>query len=148
MSLLCSAALVDGYSARRDARAIRYPPRLASGACFQPIVPIGVTLAMKVAREETCGPLAPLFRFHTEEEAMRLANATEFGLAAYFHSRDSDRIWRVGEAPEYGTVDVNMGIISTEVARFGGMKGSGLGRERARHGLDEFLASKYLRLGG
>ena len=103
---------------------------------------------MKVAREETFGPLAPLFRFDAEEDAIRLANATEFGLAAYFYSRDIGRIWRVGEALEYGIVGVNVGIISTEVAPFGGMKESGIGREGSHYGLDEFMEVKYLCLGG
>ena len=118
------------------------------GTFFEPTVITGVTPVMKVAREETFGPLAPLFRFDTEEEAIRLANATEFGLAAYFYSRDIGRIWRVGEALEYGIVGVNVGIISTEVAPFGGMKESGIGREGSHYGLDEFMEVKYLCMGG
>ena len=118
------------------------------GTFFEPTVITGVTPAMKVAREETFGPLAPLFRFDAEEDAIRLANATEFGLAAYFYSRDIGRIWRVGEALEYGIVGVNVGIISTEVAPFGGMKESGIGREGSHYGLDEFMEVKYLCLGG
>ena len=118
------------------------------GTFFEPTVLTGVTPQMKVAREETFGPLAPLFRFDTEEEAIRLANATEFGLAAYFYSRDIGRTWRVGEALEYGIVGVNVGIISTEVAPFGGMKESGIGREGSHYGLDEFLEVKYLCMGG
>ena len=118
------------------------------GTFFEPTVITGVTPAMKVAREETFGPLAPLFRFETEAEAIRLANATEFGLAAYFYSRDIGRIWRVGEALEYGIVGVNVGIISTEVAPFGGMKESGIGREGSHYGLDEFMEVKYLCMGG
>ncbi len=118
------------------------------GSFFEPTVMTGVTPAMKVAREETFGPLAPLFRFDTEAEAVRLANATEFGLAAYFYSRDIGRVWRVGEALEYGIVGVNVGIISTEVAPFGGVKESGLGREGSRYGLDEYLEMKYLCMGG
>ena len=118
------------------------------GTFFEPTVITGVTPSMKVAREETFGPLAPLFKFDTEEEAIRLANATEFGLAAYFYSRDVGRIWRVGEALEYGIVGVNVGIISTEVAPFGGMKESGIGREGSHYGLDEFMEVKYLCLGG
>ena len=98
------------------------------GTFFEPTVLTGVTPAMKVACEETFGPLAPLFRFETDDEAIRMANATEFGLAAYFYARDIGRIWRVGEALEYGIVGVNVGIISTEVAPFGGMKESGIGR--------------------
>ena len=118
------------------------------GTFFEPTVLTGVTPAMKVAREETFGPLAPLFKFDAEEDAIRLANATEFGLAAYFYSRDIGRIWRVGEALEYGIVGVNVGIISTEVAPFGGMKESGIGREGSHYGLDEFMEVKYLCLGG
>ena len=118
------------------------------GTFFEPTVITGVTPSMKVAREETFGPLAPLFKFDTEEEAIRLANATEFGLAAYFYSRDVGRIWRVGEALEYGIVGVNVGIISTEVAPFGGMKESGIGREGSHYGLDEFMEVKYLCMGG
>ena len=118
------------------------------GTFFEPTVVTGVTPAMKVAREETFGPLAPLFRFETDAEAIRMANATEFGLAAYFYSRDIGRIWRVGEALEYGIVGVNVGIISTEVAPFGGMKESGIGREGSHYGLDEFMEVKYLCMGG
>ena len=118
------------------------------GTFFEPTVMTDVTPAMKVAREETFGPLAPLFKFDAEEDAIRLANATEFGLAAYFYSRDIGRIWRVGEALEYGIVGVNVGIISTEVAPFGGMKESGIGREGSHYGLDEFMEVKYLCLGG
>ena len=118
------------------------------GTFFEPTVITGVTPEMKVAREETFGPLAPLFRFQTEQQAIRLANATEFGLAAYFYSRDIGRIWRVGEALEYGIVGVNVGIISTEVAPFGGMKESGIGREGSHYGLDEYLEVKYLCMGG
>ena len=118
------------------------------GTFFEPTVLADVNTQMKVAREETFGPVAPLFRFSTEDEAIRLANDTEFGLAAYFYSRDIGRIWRVAEALEYGIVGINEGIISTEVAPFGGMKESGIGREGAHHGLDEFLEVKYLCMGG
>ena len=118
------------------------------GTFFEPTVITGVTPAMKVAREETFGPVAPVFRFETEEEAIQLANATEFGLAAYFYSRDIGRIWRVGEALEYGIVGINVGIISTEVAPFGGFKESGIGREGSKYGLDEFLEVKYMCVGG
>ncbi|MGH7084240.1 MAG: aldehyde dehydrogenase family protein, partial [Acetobacteraceae bacterium] len=99
-------------------------------------------------REETFGPVAPLFRFKTEEEAIRLANDTEFGLAAYFYTRDLGRAFRVAEALEYGIVGINEGIISTEVAPFGGMKESGLGREGSKYGIEEFLEIKYLAIGG
>ena len=118
------------------------------GTFFEPTVITGVTPAMKVAREETFGPVAPVFRFSTEEEAIELANATEFGLAAYFYSRDIGRIWRVGEALEYGIVGINVGIISTEIAPFGGFKESGIGREGSKYGLDEFLEVKYMCVGG
>ncbi len=118
------------------------------GNFFQPTVLTDVTAGMRVAREETFGPLAPLFRFNTEQEAIAMANDTEFGLAAYFYSRDVGRIMRVAEALEYGMVGVNEGIISTEVAPFGGVKESGLGREGSRHGIEEYLETKYLCLGG
>jgi succinate-semialdehyde dehydrogenase/glutarate-semialdehyde dehydrogenase len=118
------------------------------GNFFEPTVLTDVTPVMKVAREETFGPVAPLFRFKTEEEAIRLANDTEFGLAAYFYSRDLGRCWRVGEALEYGIVGINEGIISTEAAPFGGVKESGLGREGSHHGTEEFLELKYMLMGG
>ena len=102
-----------------------------------------VTPAMKVTNEETFGPVAPLFRFKTEEEAIRLANDTEFGLAAYFYARDIGRVWRVAEGLEYGIVGINIGIISTE-APFGGMKESGIGREGSKYGIEEYLEMKYL----
>ena len=102
---------------------------------------------MLVAREETFGPVAPLFRFRTEEEAIALANDTEFGLAAYFYGRDIGRVWRVAEALESGIVGINTGIISTEVAPFGGVKESGIGREGSKYGIEEFLEIKYLCLG-
>ena len=107
-----------------------------------------VTSEMRVAVEETFGPVAPLFRFQTEEEAVRLANDTRYGLAAYFYSRDVGRVWRVSEALEYGIVGINEGIISTELAPFGGVKESGLGREGSRYGMDEFTEIKYLCMGG
>ena len=114
------------------------------GNFFQPTVLADVTPDMRVAREETFGPVAPLFRFDTEVEAVRLANDTEFGLAAYFYTRDVGRCWRIGEALEYGMVGVNTGLISNEVAPFGGIKQSGLGREGSSYGLDEYLEVKYL----
>lgn len=114
------------------------------GNFFQPTVLADVTPAMRVAREETFGPLAPLFRFDTEAEAVALANDTEFGLAAYFFSRDVGRCWRVGEALEYGMVGVNTGMISNEVAPFGGIKQSGIGREGSKYGIEEYLEVKYL----
>jgi succinate-semialdehyde dehydrogenase/glutarate-semialdehyde dehydrogenase len=118
------------------------------GTFFQPTILTGVTSDMLVAREETFGPVAPLFRFSTEAEAVRMANDTEFGLAAYFYSRDIGRCWRVSQALEYGIVGINEGIISTEVAPFGGVKESGIGREGSKYGIEEFLEVKYLCMGG
>ena len=118
------------------------------GNFYEPTVLLDVTPGMKVAREETFGPVAPLFRFDTEEEAVRMANDTEFGLAAYFYTRDLARSWRVQEALEYGIVGVNTGIFSTEVAPFGGVKESGLGREGSRHGIDDYTELKYVCVGG
>ena len=103
---------------------------------------------MMVAREETFGPLAPLFRFKTEEEAIRMANDTEFGLASYFYTRDLARSWRVAERLEYGMVGINTGLISTEVAPFGGVKESGIGREGSKYGIEDYLEIKYVCLGG
>jgi succinate-semialdehyde dehydrogenase/glutarate-semialdehyde dehydrogenase len=118
------------------------------GRFFEPTVLTGVTPAMLVAREETFGPVAPLFRFETDEEAVALANDTEFGLASYFYGRDIGRVWRVAEALEAGMVGINTGLISTEVAPFGGVKESGLGREGSKYGIEEFLEIKYLCIGG
>ena len=115
---------------------------------FQPTVLADVNDQMLVAREETFGPLAPLFRFHSDEEAVALANNTEFGLAAYFYSRDIGRIWRVAEGLESGMVGVNTGLISNEIAPFGGVKQSGLGREGSTHGIEEYLQMKYICMGG
>ncbi len=117
------------------------------GNFFEPTILSGATPGMRIAHEEIFGPVAPLFRFSTEAEAIALANDTEFGLAAYFYSRDVGRCFRVGEALEYGMVGVNTGILSNEVAPFGGIKQSGLGREGSKHGLDEFLEIKYLCFG-
>jgi len=118
------------------------------GLFYEPTILTGVTQEMRVAREETFGPVAPLFRFGSEEEAIAMANDTEFGLAAYFYARDVGRIFRVAEALETGMVCVNSGILSTEIAPFGGVKQSGLGREGSRHGIDEYLEIKYLCLAG
>ncbi|MFO0100594.1 MAG: NAD-dependent succinate-semialdehyde dehydrogenase [Betaproteobacteria bacterium] len=118
------------------------------GNFYEPTVLLDVAPGMKVAREETFGPVAPLFRFDTEEEAVRMANDTESGLAAYFYTRDLARSWRVQEALEYGIVGVNTGIFSTEVAPFGGVKESGLGREGSRHGIEEYTEIKYVCVGG
>ena len=114
------------------------------GSFFEPTVLANVTQDMLVAHEETFGPLAPVVRFETEEEAVAMANDTEFGLAAYFYSRDHSRVWRVAEALETGMVGVNSGLLSTEVAPFGGIKQSGLGREGSRYGIDEYVELKYL----
>jgi len=118
------------------------------GTFFEPTVLADVTTDMKVTREETFGPLAPLFRFTDEAQAIRMANDTEFGLAAYFYARDVGRVWRVGEGLEYGIVGANTGLISTEIAPFGGYKESGIGREGSKYGIEEFLEVKYLCLGG
>ena len=118
------------------------------GSFFEPTILTGVTQDMKVSKEETFGPVAPLFRFKTEEEAVKMANDTEFGLACYFYSRDIGRVWRVGEGLEYGIVGINEGIISSEVVPFGGVKESGLGREGSHHGVEEFLEIKYMLMGG
>ncbi|MFA6140157.1 MAG: NAD-dependent succinate-semialdehyde dehydrogenase [Hyphomicrobium sp.] len=123
-------------------------PSKLGGNFYEPTVLTGVTPEMKVAREETFGPVAPLFRFKTEEEAVRMANDTPFGLAAYFYTRDLGRCWRVAEALEYGIVGVNEGITSTEIAPFGGVKESGIGREGSHHGIEEFLETKYTLMGG
>jgi succinate-semialdehyde dehydrogenase / glutarate-semialdehyde dehydrogenase len=118
------------------------------GTFFEPTVLVKVTPQMKLAREETFGPVAPLFPFQTESEAVNMANDTEFGLAAYFYTQDVARAWRVSEALEYGMVGVNTGLISNEVAPFGGMKQSGLGREGSKYGTEEYLEVKYVCMGG
>ncbi|MGF6771809.1 succinate-semialdehyde dehydrogenase/glutarate-semialdehyde dehydrogenase [Paraburkholderia sp. GAS199] len=111
---------------------------------FEPTVLTGVTSAMKVAKEETFGPLSPIFRFSSDDEVIGMANDTEFGLAAYFYSRDIGRVWRVAEALEYGMVGINTGLLSNEVAPFGGVKQSGLGREGSHYGIDDYVVIKYL----
>ena len=118
------------------------------GTFFEPTVLANVPADMAVANEETFGPVAPLFRFRDEGEAIEMANDTAFGLAAYFYSRDVGRVWRVAEALEHGIIGINEGIISNEVAPFGGMKESGIGREGSKYGMDEFLEIKYLCMGG
>jgi succinate-semialdehyde dehydrogenase/glutarate-semialdehyde dehydrogenase len=116
------------------------------GTFFEPTLVTGVTPAMKVAKEETFGPFAPIFRFSGVEEVVAAANHTRFGLAAYFYARDLGKVWKVAEALEYGIVGVNTGIISNEVAPFGGVKESGIGREGSRYGLDEYLELKYINI--
>jgi succinate-semialdehyde dehydrogenase/glutarate-semialdehyde dehydrogenase len=118
------------------------------GNFFEPTILTGVTTDMRVAREETFGPVAPLFAFETEDDVIRMANGTPFGLASYFYARDIGRVWRVAEALEFGIVGINEGIISTELAPFGGVKESGLGREGSHHGIEEFLEIKYMMMGG
>jgi succinate-semialdehyde dehydrogenase/glutarate-semialdehyde dehydrogenase len=118
------------------------------GTFFEPTVLVNVKPDAAISREETFGPVAPLYRFKDEADAIRLANATEFGLAAYFYARDLGRVWRVAEALEYGMVGINSGAISTELAPFGGVKESGLGREGSHFGIEEFVEVKYMLMGG
>jgi succinate-semialdehyde dehydrogenase/glutarate-semialdehyde dehydrogenase len=123
-------------------------PHTLGGAFFEPTVLTGVTKKMKISCEETFGPVAPLFKFSSEAEVIALANNTEYGLASYFYARDLGRVWRVAEALEYGMVAVNTGILSTEVAPFGGIKESGTGREGSKYGLDEYMEMKYILMAG
>ena len=123
-------------------------PHENGGTMFEPTVISNVDTSMKMASEETFGPLAPVFKFKTEDEAIKLANDTEFGLASYFYTKDINRIWRVSEALEYGMVGINEGVISNEVAPFGGVKESGLGREGSHYGIDDFMELKYICMGG
>jgi succinate-semialdehyde dehydrogenase/glutarate-semialdehyde dehydrogenase len=118
------------------------------GTFYEPTVLAEATTAMRLAREETFGPVSPLFRFKADSDAIQIANDTEFGLASYFYSRDNRRIWRAAERLEYGMVGVNTGVISTEVAPFGGMKESGIGREGSKYGIEEYVEVKYVALGG
>ena len=122
--------------------------KVTSGRFVEPTVLADVTPDMLISREETFGPVAAISKFTEESDAVAMANDTEFGLASYFYSRDIGRIWRVSEALEYGMVGVNTGMISNEVAPFGGVKQSGLGREGSKYGIDEYLEMKYLCLGG
>jgi succinate-semialdehyde dehydrogenase/glutarate-semialdehyde dehydrogenase len=139
---------VDDALAHGARIALGGKPHRLGGSFFEPTILTDVTPQMLVAREETFGPLAPLFRFHSEAEAIGMANDTEFGLAAYFYTRDLNRVWRVSEALEYGIVGINEGLISTEVAPFGGVKQSGLGREGSKYGIEDYLEIKYLCMGG
>ena len=141
-------ALVDD-AVGKGAAVVAGGARAAGGGCFvQPTVLTGVTPAMRVFREEIFGPVAPILRFETEAEAIELANDTEVGLASYFYARDIGRVWRVAEALEYGIVGINEGLISNEMAPFGGIKESGQGREGSKYGLDDYLEIKYLCMGG
>jgi succinate-semialdehyde dehydrogenase/glutarate-semialdehyde dehydrogenase len=132
----------------KGARVVTGGKRHAKGGqFFEPTVLADVKSDMKITHEETFGPVAPLYRFKTEAELLERANDTEFGLAAYFYSRDIGRIWRVAEGLESGIVGINVGIISTEIAPFGGVKESGIGREGSKYGIEEFLEVKYLCMG-
>ena len=141
-------AFIDDATAR-GARVVAGGRRSELGSCFvQPTILADVTEEMRVFREEIFGPVAPLFRFSTEEEAIAMANDTEFGLACYFYSRDIGRVWRVAEALDYGIVGINEGIISNEMAPFGGVKESGSGREGSKYGIDDYVEIKYMLMGG
>jgi succinate-semialdehyde dehydrogenase/glutarate-semialdehyde dehydrogenase len=141
-------AFVDDAVAR-GARVVAGGRRADLGGCFvEPTILTHVSDDMRVFREEIFGPVAPLFSFRTEEEAIAMANDTEFGLACYFYARDIGRIWRVAEGLEYGIVGINEGIISNEMAPFGGVKESGQGREGSKYGMDDYLEIKYLCMGG
>lgn len=118
------------------------------GSFYTPTILSNATRDMLIFREETFGPVAPVFRFSTEAEVIEMANDTEFGLASYFYGRDIGRVWRVAEALEYGIVGINEGLISTEVAPFGGIKESGLGREGSKYGIEDYMEVKYLCMGG
>ena len=143
------AFTVFADAVKKGAKVVLGGKRAAQGGSFfEPTVLTDVTTDMVITKEETFGPVAPLYRFKTDDEAIKMANDTEFGLAAYFYSRDIGRIWRVAEALEYGIVGINEGIISTEIAPFGGMKESGIGREGSKYGIEEFLEVKYLCMGG
>jgi succinate-semialdehyde dehydrogenase/glutarate-semialdehyde dehydrogenase len=134
---------------RRGARIVTGgKPHALGGNFWEPTILADVPREADIFRDETFGPVAPLFRFRTEEEAIEMANDTEFGLAAYFYSRDIGRVFRVAEAIEAGIIGINEGIISTEVAPFGGVKSSGLGREGSKYGIEDYLEIKYLCLGG
>jgi succinate-semialdehyde dehydrogenase/glutarate-semialdehyde dehydrogenase len=134
---------------QKGAKVVLGGKRHALGRTFyEPTVISGVDSSMLVAREETFGPVAPVFRFKDEEDVIRLANDTQFGLASYFYARDLGRVWRVAEALEYGMVGINTGAISSELAPFGGVKESGIGREGSRHGVEEFVELKYMLMGG
>jgi succinate-semialdehyde dehydrogenase/glutarate-semialdehyde dehydrogenase len=141
-------SLVDNAIAGGAQAVIGGKAHALGGTYYEPTVLTDVTADMEIASEEIFGPVAPLFRFTDDEEAVKLANSTPYGLAAYFYGRDIGRIWRVAESLEYGMIGINEGIISTEVAPFGGVKESGIGREGSRYGLEEFMEIKYLLIGG
>src|SRR3989440_8203208 len=147
-----AVAKVDGLvrdAVAKGARAVLGgSAHVRGGNFYEPTVLAGVTPDMHIAQAEIFGPVAPLYGFDTEEDAVRLANNTPYGLAAYFYTRDIGRIWRIAEALEYGMVGLNEGMISGEAAPFGGVKESGIGREGSKYGLEEFVAIKYLCLGG
>ena len=133
----------------KGARVVTGGKRHALGGTFyEPTILADTSPDMKIFAEETFGPIAPLFRFKTDDEVVELANRTEFGLASYFYSRDIGRIWRVAEQLEYGMVGVNTGLITTEVAPFGGVKQSGFGREGSKYGVEDFVEVKYICMGG
>ncbi|MDG2036485.1 MAG: aldehyde dehydrogenase family protein, partial [Pseudomonadales bacterium] len=133
----------------KGAKVVLGGKRSTLGKCFvEPTILSHVTYDMKVFKEEIFGPIAPIFKFDNEQEAIAIANDTELGLACYFYSRDIGRIWRVAEALEYGIVGINEGIVSNEMAPFGGIKESGQGREGSKYGLDDYLEIKYMCLGG
>ncbi len=123
-------------------------PHDLGGTFFQPTVLKNVTQDMKIASEETFGPVAPLFRFNNTQQVIEMANDTRYGLASYFYANDLVRVWRVAEALDYGMVAVNRGLLSTPVAPFGGVKESGLGREGSKYGLDEYINIKYVLMSG
>jgi succinate-semialdehyde dehydrogenase/glutarate-semialdehyde dehydrogenase len=143
----CEAHIADALA--KGARLVTGGGRHAlGGSYFQPTILADARQDMLIAREETFGPVAPVFRFETEAEAVRLANDTEYGLAAYFFTRNHARVWRFSEALDFGIVGVNTGATSYEGAPFGGQKASGIGREGSRHGIDEFLEIKYVCMAG
>jgi succinate-semialdehyde dehydrogenase/glutarate-semialdehyde dehydrogenase len=138
-----------GDAVERGASVVAGGGRSDLGRCFiEPTILTNVSDDMRVFREEIFGPVAPLFKFKTEAEAIAMANDTPFGLACYFFSRDIGRVWRVAEGLEYGIVGINEGIISNEMAPFGGVKESGQGREGSKYGLDDYLEIKYMCMGG
>jgi succinate-semialdehyde dehydrogenase/glutarate-semialdehyde dehydrogenase len=138
-----------GDALQKGARLAAGGKRLTGkGFFFEPTVLLDVTSDMQIAREETFGPVAPLFRFRDEDEVLMMANRSDYGLAAYFFTRDLTRVWKMTENLECGMIGVNTGILSSEAAPFGGMKDSGMGREGSKYGMDEYLEIKYMCIGG